>query len=61
VRVAVRVVALAGLLAAVDVTADDVGGWARDQEVDMGENDLARWCENILAAVVACEGGRPAQ
>jgi len=29
---------------------------ARRFEVDMGENDLARWCQGILAAVVACEG-----
>jgi hypothetical protein len=34
---------------------------ARRFEVDMGENDLARWCEEILAAVVACEGVPPRQ
>lgn len=33
----------------------------RTLSVERGENDLARWCEEILAAVVACEDARPAQ
>lgn len=33
----------------------------RTLSVEKGENDLARWCEEILAAAVACEAAPPAQ
>jgi hypothetical protein len=44
-----------------DVTLSPAHRSDRRLSVEEGEDDLARWCAEILAAVVACEGVPPRQ